>query len=73
VASLCAVLASEAVVIGGGVAGGLPLLRPHIEKVLAGRAGFIGKVDVLAAQLGEYAGAVGAALAHVDHEAAPAP
>jgi glucokinase len=62
-ASLCAVLPAEAVVIGGGVAAGLPALRPHIEAALAERAGFIGQVAVLAAALGPFAGAVGAAFA----------
>jgi glucokinase len=61
-ASLCAVLPAEAVVVGGGVAAGLPALRPHIESALAERADFIGTVEVLAAELGPIAGAVGAAL-----------
>lgn len=63
IASLCAVLPANLLVIGGGVAAGLPRLRPHIEHALAERRDFIGAVDVVAARLGADAGAVGAALA----------
>ncbi|MBB5790047.1 ROK family protein [Jiangella mangrovi] len=63
IASLCAVLPADLLVIGGGVAAGLPQLRPHIEHALAERRDFIGAVDVVAARLGADAGAVGAALA----------
>ncbi|TDD65930.1 ROK family protein [Jiangella aurantiaca] len=63
VASLCAVLPADLLVIGGGVAAGLPRLRPYIEAALAERRDFIGMVDVVAARLGPDAGAVGAALA----------
>ncbi|PZF81181.1 ROK family protein [Jiangella anatolica] len=63
VASLCAVLPADLLVVGGGVAAGLPRLRPYIESALAERRGFIGAVDVVAARFGADAGAVGAALA----------
>lgn len=62
VASLCAVLPANLLVIGGGVAAGLPVLRPHIEAALAERRSFIGPVSVAAAALGPDAGAIGAAL-----------
>ena len=63
VASLCAVLPSEQLVVGGGVAASLPLLRPAIEKALAERRDFIGPVTVVGAELGVEAGAIGAAFA----------
>ncbi|WP_116953049.1 ROK family protein [Jiangella endophytica] len=66
VASLCAVLPADLLVVGGGVAAGLPRLRPSIEAALAERRDFIGVVDVVAAGLGPDAGAVGAALAALD-------
>ncbi|SDU77585.1 ROK family protein [Jiangella alkaliphila] len=66
VASLCAVLPAGLLVVGGGVAAGLPRLRPYIEIALAERRDFIGVVDVVAAGLGPDAGAVGAALAALD-------
>ncbi|MEJ3747550.1 ROK family protein [Actinomycetes bacterium KLBMP 9797] len=62
VASLAALLPCRALIVGGGVAGALPVLRPHIEAALASRAEFIGPVRVRAARLGDEAGAVGAAL-----------
>ncbi|MBE1489681.1 ROK family protein [Plantactinospora soyae] len=70
-ASLCAVLPAEVAVIGGGVAAGLPALRPHIERALAERAEFIGPVAVVAAALGPMAGALGAALAASSHPDEP--
>lgn len=69
-ASLCAVLPASVVVIGGGVSGGLPVLRPYIEEALAERESFIGSVAVAAAELGPIAGAVGAALAAASTSAA---
>jgi glucokinase len=63
VASLCAVLPSEQLVVGGGVAAGLPLLRPAIENAFAERSAFIGPVEVVGAELGIEAGAIGAAFA----------
>lgn len=63
VGSVAALLPSTALVVGGGVAGALPVLRPHIEAALAARERFIGPVRVLAAALGDEAGATGAALA----------
>ncbi|WP_162605458.1 ROK family protein [Jiangella ureilytica] len=74
IASLCAVLPADLLVIGGGVGAGLPRLRPHIEHALAERRDFIGAVDVVAARLGADAGAVGAALAalnDLDGQATP--
>lgn len=62
VASLAAVIPCRALVVGGGVAGALPLLRPCIEAALAVRREFIGPIRVAGAELGEDAGAVGAAL-----------
>ncbi|GAA4454955.1 ROK family protein [Phytohabitans houttuyneae] len=63
IASVAALLPSTALVVGGGVAGALPALRPHVEAALAAREPFIGPVRVLAAELGDEAGATGAALA----------
>jgi predicted NBD/HSP70 family sugar kinase/uncharacterized phosphosugar-binding protein len=63
VASLAAVVPARLLVVGGGVAGALPALRPHLEAALAQRAGFIGPIEVRGAALGDDAGAIGAALA----------
>lgn len=63
IADLCAVLPADALVVGGGIAGSLPQLRPTIEAALARRAGLIGAVEVIAADLGPEAGAIGAAIA----------
>jgi glucokinase len=53
----------DTVVIGGGMAAALPLLRPAIEAELAARpTDLLGPCTVTPAQLGPYAGATGAAL-----------
>jgi glucokinase len=57
-----AVFAVDTVVIGGGLAAALPLLRPGIEAELARRRDLLGPCTVTPARLGPYAGAIGAAL-----------
>ncbi len=57
-----AVFAADTVVIGGGLAAALPLLRPGIEAELARRRDLLGPCTVTPARLGPYAGAIGAAL-----------
>jgi glucokinase len=49
-------------VIGGGVAAAFELMRPAAMKVLEARMRLIGQVELLLAELGPQAGAVGAAL-----------
>ncbi len=61
-ANACTILAPERIVVGGGVAAALDLLRPTIEDVLRRRARLPDAPDVVAAELGNRAGAVGAAL-----------
>ncbi|HEY8475066.1 MAG TPA: sugar isomerase domain-containing protein [Natronosporangium sp.] len=70
-ASVAALVPARVLVIGGGVAAALPVLRPHIEAALAQRADFIGEIEVRRAALGEDAGAIGAALAAGPPVAAP--
>ena len=70
VASLAAVIPCDALVVGGGVAGALALLRPHIEAALASRRDFIGPIRVLGAELGPEAGAIGAALMTIGNDKA---
>jgi glucokinase len=61
-AGACLTLRSEAVVIGGGLAGAFRLFGPAVERVLADRMSVLGPVVVLPAELGSRAGSVGAAL-----------
>lgn len=61
-ASACLVTNANTVIIGGGLSGAVHHLRPAIERVLAERHRVLGRVEVLQAQLGPYAGSVGAAL-----------
>lgn len=49
------------VVIGGGVAPALALMRPAVDAELAARARMTGPVDIRLARLGDGAGALGAA------------
>lgn len=60
--SVLAQLGLSTVVAGGGVAPALDLMRPAIEPALRDRRRLIGPVTLLAAALGPYAGAMGAAL-----------
>jgi len=62
IGSALALLGLRTVVIGGGVAAALPLLRPDIEAELAGRTALLGECEVREAALGVRAGAIGAAL-----------
>jgi glucokinase len=62
VAALAGPLATEIVVVGGGLGGALDPLGPLIENQLHERAAFSGACRVKASSLGLYAGAVGAAL-----------
>nr|WP_240929279.1 ROK family protein [Streptomyces coryli] len=57
-----AVFGQQRVVVGGGLAGALPLLRPWVERELARRHELLGPCTVEPAALGPIAGAVGAAL-----------
>jgi glucokinase len=60
-ANVCAVLAPERVVIGGGVAAALEGLRPAIEAVLARRTTLLAPPEIRRAALGALGGAIGAA------------
>jgi glucokinase len=55
-------LGLSTVVVGGGVAPAFDLMRPAVETALRDRRRLIGPVTLLAAALGPYAGAMGAAL-----------
>ncbi|MER6948165.1 ROK family protein [Nonomuraea sp. NPDC000554] len=57
-----ALLGVRTVVVGGGVAGALDLMRPAMRDVFERRRPLIGDVAVLPAVLGPLAGAIGAAL-----------
>lgn len=57
-----ALLGIGTVVVGGGVAGALDLMRPAMRDVFERRRPLIGDVAVLPAVLGPSAGAIGAAL-----------
>jgi glucokinase len=61
-AVLATALNTEIVVVGGGVAVALDLLRPAIEAQFRERRAFIGPCPVVASALGAHAGAIGAAL-----------
>jgi len=61
-AMIATALASEIVVVGGGLSGALDLLGPQITSRLAERAHLIGECPVVVSSLGLHAGAVGAAL-----------
>jgi glucokinase len=60
--SVLAMLGFRTVVIGGGVAAAFELMRPAVMEVLGARMRLIGQVELLIAELGPQAGAVGAAL-----------
>ncbi|MDH6212851.1 ROK family protein [Streptomyces pseudovenezuelae] len=60
--SVLAQLGLSTVVVGGGVAPAFDMMRPAVEPVLRDRWRLIGPVTLLAAALGPYAGAMGAAL-----------
>jgi glucokinase len=62
IAGVCATLAPELTVIGGGGAGAFDLLRPYIESELAERARVIVPCRLASAAGGVYAGAAGAAI-----------
>ncbi len=59
---LTALLAISTVVVGGGVAPALDLMRPAIDTELAARRDLVGPVEIRRARLGRHAGAMGAAL-----------
>ncbi|UUU20219.1 ROK family protein [Streptomyces sp. DSM 40750] len=72
--SVLAQLGLSTVVVGGGVAPAFDLMRPAVESALRDRRRLIGPVTLLAAALGPYAGAMGAALnATAQTLAAPSP
>jgi len=60
--SVLAQLGLSTVVVGGGVAPAFDMMRPAVEPALRDRRRLIGPVTLLAAALGPYAGAMGAAL-----------
>ncbi|GAA4014534.1 MULTISPECIES: ROK family protein [Streptomyces] len=60
--SVLAQLGLSTVVVGGGVAPAFDVMRPAVELALLDRRTLIGPVTLLAAELGPYAGAMGAAL-----------
>jgi glucokinase len=60
--SVLAQLGLSTVVVGGGVAPAFEVMRPAVELALRDRRRLIGPVTLLAAALGPYAGAMGAAL-----------
>jgi glucokinase len=60
--SVLAQLGLSTVVVGGGVAPAFEVMRPAVEPALGDRRRLIGPVTILAAALGPYAGAMGAAL-----------
>jgi glucokinase len=61
VSIVCAVLAPQLVVVGGGAAALLDRLRPAMLEVMAGRASFLEPPPVVGGTLGDLAAAVGAA------------
>ena len=61
-AMIATALASEIVVVGGGLSAALDLLEPQITHRLAERAHLTGACPVVVSSLGLHAGAVGAAL-----------
>ncbi|TLS45477.1 ROK family protein [Streptomyces montanus] len=60
--SVLAQLGLSTVVVGGGVAPAFEVMRPAVVPALGDRRRLIGPVTILAAALGPYAGAMGAAL-----------
>ena len=62
VANAATILAPERVVIGGGVSSALDVLRPALERTLVERARLPDTPQVVAAELGARAGAIGAGL-----------
>ena len=61
-ATCCVFLHTNTVIIGGGLAGAFRHLAPAIHRVVDERARITGPVQVMPAQLGSYAGSVGAAI-----------
>lgn len=69
IGTVCALLGLQNVVIGGGIAAALDILRRPMHDELARRRRLVGDISVLTAQYGERAGAVGAALWGARHGA----
>jgi len=61
-ASGCLMVRSEALVIGGGLAGAFRHFAPAVQRLLTDRASLLGHIEVVQAQLGSRAGSIGAAL-----------
>jgi len=61
-ADLVTLLGPERVVLGGGGARFLETFRPALEETIGHVTGCFGQVPVVAAELGDLAGAIGAAL-----------
>jgi glucokinase len=70
-ANACTILAPERIVIGGGIAAALDVLRPTIDEVIRDRARLADPPEVVAAELGGHAGAVGAALWSIEGQEEP--
>jgi glucokinase len=58
----CLMSRSEALVIGGGLAGAFRHFAPAVRRLLTDRVSVLGHVEVVQAQLGSRAGSIGAAL-----------
>jgi glucokinase len=55
-------VAPEVVVIGGGLSAAYELMRPHVERTLAGSSPVVPTISIRPSRLGNHAGAIGAAL-----------
>ncbi|HEU4671773.1 MAG TPA: ROK family protein [Candidatus Limnocylindrales bacterium] len=75
IGNMLAVLTPDRVVIGGGIAAGVDLLLPAIEAELARRVRTtsLEEVEIVAAELGTWAGAIGAAIHGAEAAAASHP
>jgi glucokinase len=65
IANVCAVVAPELVVVGGGVASALERMRPGVDEVLSLREAYMPAPPIVGAALGEAAGPIGAAAAAI--------
>ena len=69
-ANVVAVLGPDRIVVGGGIASAGELVLAPIEDAVRGRVTLVptDRIEVVAASLGSYAGAIGAALAGIEAE-----
>jgi glucokinase len=61
-AQISIVLAPDVVIVGGGLSGAFELMRPHVERALATASSVVPTIRLRRSQLGNHAGAIGAAL-----------